>query len=503
MSENNTDCPANLPIKSAKSNDYISSFIHAQPRTGKQPPLQPSSRRRWEPEHEKTSRVTAAASTAPSLRTTRVGLSQTSRNESPRKAPEPEHKAIPPRALPARRALRGRQRGAPRCGWRGAALRSPHGHPAGSSLLPRSSAAQTPIFKTQTMRETRGGGAAGRGPGSLFAAAGRPGPAPGPTLTSRTSCRHSSTARLLAQLCLEQSRTTSSRHTASSDSFHPLPDPPPRALRGAAAPGPPGCPAPGRAAPGPTTPAAGLGAAGRAASASSRSSAGPGQRLRTRPHGAILDPPPPASARPPRGTHGVCKSACPWRRGSGTRPFPGEGAWSVLAPPPARAVAPPRPLSPLEDEAPAQEPPRLCGPDGPRRPAGLQHLPSGPAAPRRSHSLSVDPGTSQQPRTPSGAPQPLNGSRNGSRIPSAASATPQPGRATLPNQRRCREARNRAWACSACGEGSSRSRISLSRCPIAEVRFCPKSHFPLALRLPRNWGGRRRNGETELCGWQC
>lgn len=53
MFGNNTGCPVNLPITSARSNDCVSSFIHTQPRTGNQPPLQPSSRRRWEPEREK------------------------------------------------------------------------------------------------------------------------------------------------------------------------------------------------------------------------------------------------------------------------------------------------------------------------------------------------------------------------------------------------------------------------------------------------------------------
>lgn len=49
-------------------------------------------------------------------------------------------------------------------------------------------------------------------------------------LTSLRSCRHSSTARLLVQVCLGQRRVRSSRQASSSDSFQPV------ALRGCEAP---------------------------------------------------------------------------------------------------------------------------------------------------------------------------------------------------------------------------------------------------------------------------
>lgn len=49
-------------------------------------------------------------------------------------------------------------------------------------------------------------------------------------LTSLRSCRHSSTARLLAQVCFGQRRVRSSRQASSSDSFQPV------ALRGCEAP---------------------------------------------------------------------------------------------------------------------------------------------------------------------------------------------------------------------------------------------------------------------------
>lgn len=49
-------------------------------------------------------------------------------------------------------------------------------------------------------------------------------------LTSLRSCRHSSTARLFAQVCLGQRRVRSSRQASSSDSFQPV------ALRGGEAP---------------------------------------------------------------------------------------------------------------------------------------------------------------------------------------------------------------------------------------------------------------------------
>lgn len=48
--------------------------------------------------------------------------------------------------------------------------------------------------------------------------------------TSLRSCRHSSTARLLVQVCLGQRRVRSSRQASSSDSFQPV------ALRGCEAP---------------------------------------------------------------------------------------------------------------------------------------------------------------------------------------------------------------------------------------------------------------------------
>lgn len=48
--------------------------------------------------------------------------------------------------------------------------------------------------------------------------------------TSLRSCRHSSTARLLAQVCFGQRRVRSSRQASSSDSFQPV------ALRGCEAP---------------------------------------------------------------------------------------------------------------------------------------------------------------------------------------------------------------------------------------------------------------------------
>lgn len=50
------------------------------------------------------------------------------------------------------------------------------------------------------------------------------------SLTSLRSCRHSSTARLLVQVCLGQRRVRSSRQASSSDSFQPV------ALRGCEAP---------------------------------------------------------------------------------------------------------------------------------------------------------------------------------------------------------------------------------------------------------------------------
>lgn len=198
-----------------------------------------------------------------------------------------------------------------------------------------------------------------RGEAAAPGAEGGPGPAlcspSGLALTSRTSCRHSSTARLLAQLCLEHSRTTSSRHTASSDSFHPPPEPPPppRAPRGPEAPGAApcaGCPAAFKPGPACRPAAGGTASAGRAASASSRRTAGPGQRLRTRPHGAILDPPPPA--RPPRRTHAVCKAA---RRLTSPRRTPPLGAGG------GRGDARPRPLvnqRPLSATPPRDHP---CG----------------------------------------------------------------------------------------------------------------------------------------------
>lgn len=49
-------------------------------------------------------------------------------------------------------------------------------------------------------------------------------------LTSLRSCRHSSTARLFAQVCFGQRRVRSSRQASSSDSFQPV------ALRGCEAP---------------------------------------------------------------------------------------------------------------------------------------------------------------------------------------------------------------------------------------------------------------------------
>lgn len=45
-------------------------------------------------------------------------------------------------------------------------------------------------------------------------------------LTSLTSCRHSSTARLLLQVCLGHTRVTSSLQNSSSASFQPPPAPP-------------------------------------------------------------------------------------------------------------------------------------------------------------------------------------------------------------------------------------------------------------------------------------
>lgn len=174
---------------------------------------------------------------------------------------------------------------------------------------------------------------------------------------------------MLAQLCLEHSRTTSSRHTASSDSFHPPPEPPPppRAPRGPAAPGAApcaGCPAAFKPGPACRAAAGGPASAGRAASASSRRSAGPGQRLRTRPHGAILDPPPPA--RPPRRTHAVCKAAR--RLTSPRRATPLGGGEVGVA---SRGHAPPAP--PLI-HAPSRPPLRGRAPFWARAPLGPNFL---------------------------------------------------------------------------------------------------------------------------------
>lgn len=51
-------------------------------------------------------------------------------------------------------------------------------------------------------------------------------PGPSHLLTSLTSCRHSSTARLLLQVCLGHTRVTSSLQDSSSASFQPPPVPP-------------------------------------------------------------------------------------------------------------------------------------------------------------------------------------------------------------------------------------------------------------------------------------
>lgn len=62
-------------------------------------------------------------------------------------------------------------------------------------------------------------------------------PAPARLLTSLTSCRHSSTARLLLQVCLGHTRVTSSLQNSSSASFQPPPAPPgPAPLRRAGSP---------------------------------------------------------------------------------------------------------------------------------------------------------------------------------------------------------------------------------------------------------------------------
>lgn len=195
---------------------------------------------------------------------------------------------------------------------------------------------------------------------------------------------------MLAQLCLEHSRTTSSRHTASSDSFHPPPEPPPppRAPRGPAAPGAApcaGCPAAFKPGPACRAAAGGPASAGRAASASSRRSAGPGQRLRTRPHGAILDPPPPA--RPPRRTHAVCKAAR--RLTSPRRATPLSGGEVGVA---SRGHAPPAP--PLI-HAPSRPPLRGRAPFWARAPLGPNFLQpsSQPQASPQHHPLSQGPTT--------------------------------------------------------------------------------------------------------------
>ncbi|XP_073164522.1 uncharacterized protein [Lepidochelys kempii] len=254
-----------------------------------------------------------------------------------------------------------------------------------------------------------------------------PAPAPRPP-TSLTSCRHSSTARLLAQLCLGQTRLTSSRQAGSSASFHP-PLEPPRGPR-PPGPGPPAGTCCG--APGPAGPRPGPSAAGSAAESESSSSAsGPGQRLRTRPHGAILDPTPSSPlAAPPHAAR--MQISAPPRDDATAQPGgpPGPGpirpqhratplslaraAQPCQDPRAAHALAPPAPVRGWRRPRPAPElrllPPRGSEAPGPRQ----RPRPSALCWRAPSSRLRVGRVPSRQARLQAGAERP--GPRRGLRV---------------------------------------------------------------------------------------